>query len=229
MLLMRCISAFLVTCLLLVATQSAAAQRTVRAPQIGTAEDAPDTVYYESDYFDYVDARLDDLDEPSLWKLSRDPNAEGYRFFWVPDEGVVHMVRLDVGPTGIAELTYKQSSGVTAESWGTVAESKSRKLTEKEFKEFQFRFGYMRFWHMKTEDAEDPANSIGPLWLAEATHRSKYHAVYRTNPMSGELKKLGDLLLSFVEMTDADVSSIARPTRSSRPTPPDVTDPPGDE
>lgn len=199
------------------ASTAANAARTIRAPDIGPSENAPDTVYYERDYFDYVDERLGQLDEPSLWKLSKNPNLESFRFFWAPDEGPAYLMRVDINPEGTGQFTFKTSTGVTEADWGTVAEAQTRPLTEKELKDLRFRFNFMAYWHVKTDDPEDLAIQEGPLWLFEAIHAAKYHAVHRSNPAFGEPRRLGMLLLSFAELGEDDIAWPRRPV----PTRPD--------
>jgi hypothetical protein len=192
-------------------TWGASAQRTIKAPDIGAPENAPDTVYFEKDYFEYVDERLYALEEPSLWKMSRDPNTESIRFFWVPEDGEVLMLRVDLTLEGEAFMTFKRSAGINEETWGAVASTQSRKLSEKELKELRFRFDFMKYWRIERDDPEDYANSEGPLWLFEAIHGSKYHAVHRSNPTQGEARRLGLLMLSFVELGEVDVTWPRRP------------------
>lgn len=192
------------------------AQRPVRVPDIGEAENAPSSVYYEKDYFYYSDDRLDHLDEPSLWKLSKNPNLEAIRFFWVPEEGEVLVVRVDISRAeDRAVMTFKRSTGSTEESWGTVKHEETRDLTKAELKELRFRFNFMVYWRFERDDPDDYANSPGPLWLFEAIEGTKYHAVHRQNPTMGETMRLGQLLLSFAGVEPHEVAWPKKPVSPS--------------
>ena len=208
----------LLACAIVMSSSAATAQRAIKAPDIGKPENAPSSVYYENDYFTYSDDRLDQLKEPSLWKQSKDPNAEGIRFFWVPSEGEVLTVRVEVdAKSDKATLFFKRSTGVTETSWGTVAEETSRELKADELKELNFRFNFMAYWRIETDDPDDYANSPGPLWLFEAVEGGKYHAVHRQNPTMGETKRLGLLMLSFAGLDETDVQWPKRPVASKPP------------
>lgn len=196
----------------LAAPNLAFAQRTVKAPEIDPAEVAPASVYYEKDWFEYYDQRLDDLDEPSLWQMSKDPNAEAFRFFWLSKEDVPIVVRIDIASDGTATLTSKRSTGLEGESWGKAKDIETRVLSEEEVKDLRFRFGYMKYWYVERTDEEDVINRPGPVWLYEGVHKGKYHAVERTNPAPGETRKLGLLLLRFIEVDENEVKWPRRPT-----------------
>jgi hypothetical protein len=196
---------------------SASAARPIKAPEVGPAEKAPDTVYFEKDHFDYTDVRLDDLDEPSLWKMSKNPNAEALRYFYVPAEGPVLVIRIDINEDDEATLTYKRSTGVTETSWGGVGETEVRVLSKEERKELRFRFDFMKYWLIEGYAPDSWDNTPGPLWLLEAIDGSKYHAIQRTNPVRGEARKLSLLLLSFVELSEQDVAVSNRPVMSRAP------------
>lgn len=196
----------------LAAPTSAMAQRTVTAPEIDPAQVAPDSVYYEKDWFKYYDQRLDDLDEPSLWQMSKDPNAEAFRFFWLTKDGAPIIVRIDVAIDGAATLTAKRSTGLAGESWGDAKDVETRALSKEELKDLRFRFGYMKYWYVERTDEENVISRPGPVWLFEAIHKGKYHAVERTNPAPGETRKLGLLLLRFIEVDEREVIWPQRPT-----------------
>ena len=202
----------------LVVASLAHAERTIKAPSVGQPENAPSSVYYEEDYFSYSDERLEHLEESSFWKTSKDPNREAIRFFWVPDEGEALLVRIDINKaTDKAQLTFKRSTGVTQESWGTVAESSTRELTGDKLKDLRYQFNYMAYWRIETDDPDDYANSPGPLWLIESIEGTKYHAVHRPNPTLGEVKRMGLLMLGFADLDEIDVGWPRRPTASKRP------------
>lgn len=190
----------------------ALAQRPVPTPDVDPAEVAPDAVYYEKDWFKYYDQRLEDLDEPSLWKMSRDPNNEAIRFFWLPEAGEAIAVRIDFTPEGVAILTSKRSTGLDGESWGTAKGVETRFLSKEEVKDLRFRFSYMKYWYVERSDEENEISTPGPLWLYEAIHKTKYHAVERTNPAPGQTRKLGLLLLRFIEVDESEVAWPQKPT-----------------
>lgn len=202
----------------LVASSLAYAERTIRSPDVGQPENAPSSVYYEEDYFSYSDERLEQLDEASFWKLSKDPNLEAIRFFWVPEEGEVLLVRINIDKASDkAQMTFKRSTGVTETSWGTVAQSSTRELKAAELKDLRYQFDYMAYWRFETDNPDDFANSPGPLWLFEAIEGTKYHAAHRSNPTLGEAKRLGLLMLRFAELDETDVAWPRRPTAPKRP------------
>lgn len=185
------------------------AQRTVKAPEIDPAEVAPASVYFEKDWFDYYDQRLKDLDEPSLWQLSKNPNLEVFRFFWLPEEGEPIIIRIDMDDKGVATLTSKRSVGyngsLKSESWGKVKDEEIRVLSKEELKDLRFRFSYMKYWYVERDDEENVISRPGPTWLYEAIEGGKYHAIERTNPASGQTRKLGLLLLRFIEVDESEV------------------------
>lgn len=187
------------------------AQRPVPTPDVDPAEVAPDSVYFEKDWFKYYDQRLEDLDEPSLWQLSKDPNAEAFRFFWLPEMGEAIVIRIDVTPEGVATITSKRSSGLDGESWGKAKDIETRVLSKEELKDLRFRFGYMKYWYVERTDEEDVINRPGPVWLYEAIHKTKYHAVERTNPAPGQTRKLGLLLLRFIEVDESEIAWPKKP------------------
>ena len=117
------------------------AQRTVKAPQTDPAEVAPASVYFEKDWFKYYDQRLKDLDEQSFFQLSKNPNLEAFRFFWLPEEGEPFIIRIDIDTKGVATLTSKQAAGYTgsvgSESWGKVKGETTRVLSKEELKDLQ--------------------------------------------------------------------------------------------
>ncbi len=190
------------------------AQRPVPTPDVDPAEVAPDSVYFEKDWFRYYDQRLEDLDEPSLWQLSRNPNAVVYRFFWIPDDGAGIVIRIDVTPEGVATLTSKRTSGRDGESWGSAKDVETRVLSKEELKDLRFRFGFMKYWYVERTDEENVISRPGPLWLYEAIHKTKYHAVERTNPAPGETRKLGLLLLRVIEVDESEIAFPQKPTRN---------------
>lgn len=199
-------------------TGPAGAQRPIKAPDVGAAEKAPTSVYYERDYFSVLDDRLVGLGETSLWELSKNPNKEAMRFFWVPEEGPAMAVRIDLEGDK-ATLTWKRSTGVTEEDWGTVAEEMTRPLTDKELKDLRITFDVISYWYIEGDDPDDVVNSDGPLWLLEAVHGGKYHAVNRENPRLGGVRRLGLQMLSLAEISEEDVRWPRRPVLSQPPTP----------
>lgn len=193
----------------------ALAQRTVKAPDTDPAEVAPASVYYEKDWFGYYDQRLKDLGEPSFFQLSKNPNLEAFRFFWIPEDGEPIIVRIDMDAEGVATLISKRSTGLVGavhdENWGTAKNEETRVLSKAELKDLRFRFSYMKYWYVERDDEEDVINRPGPTWLYEAIEGGKYHAVERTNPADGQTRKLGLLLLRFIEVDESEVKWPGRP------------------
>jgi hypothetical protein len=199
------------TVLSLFVSPAAFAQKTVKAPEIIPAEAAPASVYYEKDWFDYYDDRLKDLGEPSFFQASKNPNAEAFRFFWMPQEGTPIILRIDVTPEGVATLTSKRSTGMDDKSWGKPQEETTRVLSEEELKDLRFKFGYMKYWYVERHDPDNVVSRPGPLWLYEAIEGGKYHAVERTNPAPGQTRAYGLLLLSFIEVDESEIMWPLRP------------------
>lgn len=193
----------------------ALAQRTVKAPDTDPAEVAPASVYHEKDWFRYYDQRLKDLEEPSLWQLSKNPNLEAFRFFWLPEEGEPIIIRIDVDAEGAATLISKRIAALDgpldSESWGKAKDQETRVLSKEELKDLRFRFGYMKYWYVERDDEENVISRPGPTWLYEAIEGGKYHAVERTNPAEGQTRKLGLLLLRFIEVDESEVKWPRRP------------------
>ncbi len=160
----------------------------------------PQSVFLEKDFFAYYDKRLVSLEEESLWKLSKNANHESYRFIWAPLEGSALVIRIDFETQDEGTITIKRSTGVTAEDWGDVSETKVSKLTTEQIDLFRFEFSRLNYWFLPREFEGMQMN--GSLWLIEAANQGMYHTVPRYNPNLGLLFEFERFLVRFVGLED---------------------------
>jgi hypothetical protein len=181
---------------------------------------APQSVFTEKDYFPYADRRLYRIEEPSLWKLSRDPNTRVFRFMFVPENSPALSIRIDFAAPEEAVLTWRKFSGQPAEYWGEVQETKEIKLTSEQIKLFEYEFHRLNYWYLDREPqlsereqilaslivTEKEVDGESDLWLLEAAEYGKYHAVTRINPTEGLVYEYQKFLVRFSGLPESLVT-----------------------
>jgi hypothetical protein len=196
-----------------------ASNRPIPVGDVSTVR-APQSVFTEKDYFPYADRRLYKIEEPSLWKLSRDPNTRVFRFFFVPENSQALSIRIDFATPEEAILTWRKFSGRTADYWGEVLETKEIKLTSEQIKLFNYEFHRLNYWyldrdlHLSEKEqilaslivTEQDEKDESDLWLLEAAEYGKYHAVPRFNPTEGLVYEHQKFLVRFSGLPESLVT-----------------------
>jgi len=171
---------------------------------------APQSVFTETDYFPYADRRLFKMKEPSLWKMSRDPNNRAFRFLWVPVSGQVLLIRIDFEGPDKASLTTSRSTGIEDEDWGEVTDLRTIELTDEQIELFEYRFNRLDYWYLERE--QETEEEVGDLWLFEGAEYGKYHAVPRVKPAEGLIY---DFELFLVRFSGLDQSIVTGATATA--------------
>lgn len=172
---------------------------------IGHENRFPASVYYEKDFFKPYDYRLLAFEEESLWQVSKDPNAETYRFFWLPDsnvngDAVPWMVRIDVDAEGETKISWKQTDGSQVNILGKRTLNETLSLSPKIMEIFYTKFRRSDFWYLdplrevKRPGYEPDPNRSGAEWILEAAEGGKYHSVHRIKPGQTMERELGEYM-----------------------------------
>ncbi len=135
--------------------------------------------------------QLKALQEPSLFALSKDREAESYRFLWLRTFHHPVAVRLDrLQSDGSWVLVTKVASGAGGYSPGRLVTNTSRKLTAPEVQDFLSRIQKAQFWSAPNP-VNDQTGTDGSQWIIEGVKEGHYHVVDRWMPKHGPARDLG--------------------------------------
>lgn len=143
-------------------------------------------------------SQLKALDEPSLWKLSKQSSRERvYRFLWLRSFHHPIVVRLNLNPDGSGTVTTKIASGAGGYDPGKLIVNRTRGLGTDDVKRFLSRVDKERYWDLPTKE-QQTGNVIGvdgAQWVIEAVRIGNYKIVDRWSPSKGPIKDLGLTML----------------------------------
>jgi len=125
------------------------------------------------------------MKEPSLWKLSqKDRSSTVYRFLWLPTFHRPVSVRLEKSSEG-AILRAVLLDGRGGYEPGKITLSKSTRLSDAQWENFQRLLDKVKLWEMPTKDPE-LGGYDGDQLILEAVRAGGYHVVDRWSPDAGD-------------------------------------------
>lgn len=128
--------------------------------------------------------------EPSLWERSKQsPVAQSYRFTWLRTFHHPVVIRIDVRPDGICELTAKVGLGAGGYDPGMLIRNETRPLTREQSEWFLNQVN-LEFWNLPKEDAKT-GGLDGSQWVIEGVKNGQYHIEDRWSPDAGPIHDLG--------------------------------------
>ncbi len=132
---------------------------------------------------------LDAYREPSLWERSKKSLDKSYRFTWLRTFHHPVVIRVDVRPDGICELTAKVGLGSGGYDPGMLIQNDTRPLTKQQSESFLNRIA-SRFWNAPKEDTK-PGGLDGSQWIIEGVENGRYQVEDRWSPDTGPIRELG--------------------------------------
>ena len=148
---------------------------------------------------------LDAFKEPSLWELSKKTQGQFYRFTWLRSFHHPVVVRIEVRPDGICELTVKVGLGSGGYDPGMLIQNDSRPLTKQQSQWF-LNWVDSRFWNTPAEANDHPGDD-GAQWIIEGVENGRYRIEDRWSPKSGSIRELGLAMtgLAGLEIRDEEI------------------------
>jgi len=143
----------------------------------------------------WYSAQLHALEDPSLFALSKQGEAESYRFLWLRTFHHPISVRVDRQGDGSWTLTTKVANGPGGYSPGKLTTNTSRKLTTQEALSFLSKVQNVEFWNAPNP-INDQTGTDGSQWIIEGVKTGHYHVMDRWMPKDGPTRDLG-LFLAF--------------------------------
>ena len=128
--------------------------------------------------------RLRALQEPSLFVLAANREAEAYRFLWLRSFHHPIAVRVDLQADGSWVLVTKVASGAGGYSPGTLTTNISRQLTTQEAQSFRSEVEGGGFWNAPNP-VNDQTGTDGSDWIIEGVKAGRYHVIDRWSPTNG--------------------------------------------
>ena len=156
-------------------------------PKGAFSDDSRSDLFKAEWYSTYLKA----LSEPSLQQLVSNPSSESYRFVWLRTFHHPVVVRLDIRPDGVGELTTKVSNGSGGYTPGQIIQNLSRPLTREQTNMFLARLGKDKFWELPGYENSGRGGEDGSQWIIEGMKDGKYHVVDRWTPSEGPVRELG--------------------------------------
>jgi hypothetical protein len=132
---------------------------------------------------------LDAYKEPSLWERSKKTPDQSYRFTWLRTFDHPVVIRIDVRPDGICELTTKVGLGAGGYDPGMLIRNESRPLLKVQSEWLLNQIALM-FWNAPSEDTK-PGGNDGSQWIIEGAKNGKYQIEDRWSPEGGPVRELG--------------------------------------
>jgi hypothetical protein len=162
---------------------------TICLPVVIRLVNANERYFPDHSFDDFVVERyarhLKAMKEPSLWNVSRkDRSATVYRFLWLPTFDHPISVRV-VKSSDHAVLDIVKLDGRGGYEPGGISVLKSKKLTDKQWDEFERRLEKAQFWTMSTEDKANHIMQDGDRLILEGVLDGTYHVVHRDSPALG--------------------------------------------
>jgi hypothetical protein len=143
----------------------------------------------------WYSTQLRGLQEPSLFALATNREAESYRFLWLRSFHHPIAVRVDVQADGSWVLVTKVASGAGGYSPGALTTNTSRQLTTQEAQSFRSKVEDGGFWNAPNP-VNDQTGTDGSEWVIEGVKAGRYHVIDRWSPTNGPAHELG-LFLAF--------------------------------
>ena len=180
---------------------------------------------------DMTSVHLRAMNEPSLWKLSRQKRtANVYRFLWLQPLGQ-HPICIRLTQAGedygLHVGSHDGASGITA---GRLTLNKDLKLNKQLGDKLIELIGKSRFWTTPVMVKEDGAIADGDVIVIEGVKDGRYHVIDRGGTSSGESLKA--FCRELLRLADEPVMlrawdrsrQIERMSPSYRPEPPQTED-----
>lgn len=141
----------------------------------------------------WYSSQLHALKEPSLFRLSRNPTSESYRFLWLRSFNHPIAIRAVIKGDGTGVLITKVANGSGGFRPGVLIENTSRVLNREETQAFLLRVNRVDFWEAPNP-VDDQRGTDGSQWVMEGVKRGQYHIVDRWMPRDGVAHELGLML-----------------------------------
>jgi hypothetical protein len=138
----------------------------------------------------WYEPHLRAMQEPSLWKRSKNQSSETYRFLWLRSFHHPVSARLDVASDGSAELVVKVLGGAGGYKPGHLIQNRKVKVDKEGVDHFLELLSKADFWSAPTELPPDGSvGTDGAQWIIEGTKTGQYHVVDRWSPENGPYRK----------------------------------------
>lgn len=153
----------------------------------------------DSDRFvrEWYSKHLKAMKEPSLWEMSKDKQAQVYRFLYLRTFDHPIAVRAELNKDGNGILVTKILSGQGGYEPGRLIKNSRRKLSKLEVENLLGLFADQEFWSTPGYPRQPPeiVGLDGAEWITEGVKDSKYHVVTRWSPEYGRERAFGHLFL----------------------------------
>jgi hypothetical protein len=155
--------------------------------------------------------------EPSLWKLSVQPDYHAYRFRWEGGRRILGplVIRLVIQPDGSGVATIKIWKSIPVEydpETSTPDYDKSlqaeytKPISRRNMKKFLHQIEKAGFWELPTEDNHQGLD--GETWNLEGAKNGKFHFVTRWVPRDWNFIRIGFVLLRICKLPNEYFANI---------------------
>lgn len=141
---------------------------------------------------------LDALKEPSLWERSKTTPDQSYRFTWLRSFHHPVVIRIDVRPDGICEITAKVGLGAGGYDPGMLIRNETRPLLKVQSTWFVNQIA-LKFWNAPREDDKRLGND-GAQWIIEGVKNGQYQVTDRWSPDAGPIRELGLAMIGLADL-----------------------------
>jgi hypothetical protein len=141
---------------------------------------------------------LDAFNEPSLWERSQKSPDQSYRFTWLRTFDHPVVIRIDVRPDGICELTGKVGLGSGGYDPGMLIRNDTRPLTKQQSEWFLNEVA-LKFWTAPQVQAK-PGGVDGSQWIIEGVENGRYQVEDRWSPDTGPIRELGLAMIGLADL-----------------------------
>jgi len=131
-------------------------------------------------------AALENMSEPKLPNLSKDPNAVVYRLLILPNYSNPMAVRVDK-QGAIYRVSARRLDGRGGYETGELVESKEFELSAEDSKTLKELLRKLNFFQLMTDDGV--VMDDGDAWILEGVSQGKYHLIERMNAYTYRTKQ----------------------------------------
>ncbi len=145
---------------------------------------------------DWYSGQLKALNEPLLFNQIEDTV---YRFTWLRTFHHPVAIRIQKEGGNII-LSWKMSDGAGGYSPGELTVSKTKKLNNTEWNEFQKLLTKADYWSLPTNEQSDIMGNDGSQWIIEGIENGKYNVVNRWTPRESDYQEIGKYLIKLTDL-----------------------------
>lgn len=157
-------------------------------------------VGYDTFTVTWYSRHLRAMKEPLLFnkELNKELNKEVYRFLWLRTFHNPITVRIEKSAEDY-KLYWKLSDGTGGYGPGELIVNKMKKLTKREWDNFQKLLDSAKYWEPETNEKE-LSGFDGAQWILEGVDSKRYNVVDRWSPESGKFRECCDYLIKLTDL-----------------------------